>query len=75
MAGSIKTRYEQYVGKRFRDDEGNLREGDIYKDGVIMRFRNGYLDGGEDPAIETGDGHIEYWSEGQIDHIESITSN
>lgn len=64
-----KARYLQYVGVQFRDDDKNLREGDIFKDGVIMRFKNGYLDGGDLPAIETEDGHIERWTQGQLTDI------
>lgn len=70
-----KSRYPQYVGKQFRDESKNLRDGDMFAKGVIFRFKNGFLDGADEPAIETEDGHIEYWQKGQISLIESIASN
>ena len=55
----------KYSGKEFRNDGGELMEGDIFKNGIIMRFHNGLLDGQGEPAIETNHGHIEYWEKGQ----------
>jgi len=56
------TKFPQYIGKEFREND-RLKEGDVFKNGFILRFCNGLLDGQEEPAIETA-GHIEYWKAG-----------
>ena len=66
-----KARFLQYVGKVLRDKDGYLLDDDIYKGGIILRFRNGRLDGEGEPAVETEDCHIEYWDKGQL--VEVVT--
>lgn len=72
------------------DENGNPAEGTriTIKDGkeVIMRFRNGLLDGDSytrdgklivQPAVET-EGHIEYWREGKLhrdDGLEAVSTD
>ena len=66
-----KARFLQYVGKVLRDKDGQLLDDDIYKGGIILRFRSGRLDGDGEPAVETEDCHIEYWDKGQL--VEVVT--
>lgn len=51
------------------------------KNVVILRFRNGLLDGDifingqfvrTNPAVETQDGHIEYWRKGKLHRDEGL---
>ena len=47
---------------------GNFLVNDtIDKDsGAILRLRNGYLDGGNLPAVECDDSHMEFYKDGQL---------
>lgn len=65
-------RYEKMQGKTFRNEDGSLMEGDIFKNGVIMRFHNGLLDGQGESAIDCEDGHIEFWENGYIKIVGNI---
>ena len=64
-----KARFLHYTGKVFRDEHGNLLEGDVYRDETILRFHNGLLDGQELPAVEGIDCHIERWKEGFLQRV------
>ncbi|MGI5056955.1 hypothetical protein [Treponema socranskii] len=70
-----KARFLQYTGKVLRDKDGQLLDDDIYKGGVILRFRNGRLDGEGEPAVETEDCHIEYWDKGELKEVVSDYMN
>jgi len=56
------TKVPQYIGKEFREN-GRLKDGDIFKNGTVLRFNEGMLDGIDEPAVEFP-GHIEYWKKG-----------
>lgn len=47
----------------------------VMSDGSIVRFKNGLIDGGELPAIETADGNVEYWHKGHPDGQPAILSD
>lgn len=64
-----KARFLQYTDKVLRDNEGQLLEGDMYKNGIILRFHNGKLDGQGEPAVETEDCHMEYWDKGMLQEV------
>jgi len=70
-----KARFLQYTGKVLRDKDGQLLDDDIYKGGVILRFRNGRLDGEGEPAVETEDCHIEYRDKGELKEVVSDYMN
>lgn len=70
-----KARYVEYQGKEFRNEDGSLMEGDMYKNNVIMRFHNGLLDGQGECAIECMDGHMEEWKNGYITKVDDIRGN
>ena len=45
--------------------------------GAILRFKNGYLDGGNLPAVECDDSHMEFYKNGQLHREEgpAVVSN
>lgn len=57
----------KYIGMCFLDPEtGELRNGDYPINDKILRFKNGYLDGGDDPAYSTKSFHHEFLKEGKL---------
>jgi hypothetical protein len=62
-----KIRFASLMGVQCISHFGFPVQGDVFKDGVIYRFKNGLLDGGIQEAISCADGHIEYWTKGQPD--------
>ncbi len=61
-----KSRFYEYTGKEFRDADGELKQGDVLRNGTILRFFDGKLDGDGEPAVECQDGHMEWWKEGKL---------
>lgn len=59
-----KSHYPEYENKLVKDINGQPISGDVFNDGTILRFKNGYLDGGVQPAIEQNDGYAEYYNNG-----------
>lgn len=60
-------RYLEYTDKVILDEEtGSLFQGDRIVDNSIFRFIDGKLDGGDEAAIETDDGHHEWWKNGKL---------
>ena len=61
-------RFTHLAGQQLTDEHGELLVNDtIDKDsGAILRFRNGYLDGGNLPAVECDDSHMEFYKDGQL---------
>jgi hypothetical protein len=61
-------RFTHLAGQLLTDEHGQPLVNDIIeKDtGAILRFRNGYLDGGELPAVECDDSHMEFYKNGQL---------
>jgi hypothetical protein len=62
-----KAKFLKYLDAVVRDGDGNKLDGDYYQRGVIMRFKDGLLHGENgEAAIETEEGHMEYWKNGKI---------
>jgi hypothetical protein len=68
-----KTYFPQYSGKIISDETGKQKmEGERFVKGVIIRFKDGYIHGGQgvegnsQPAIECGDSQVEYWENGYL---------
>ena len=61
-------RFTHLAGQLLTDEHGQpLINDTIDKDtGAILRFRNGYLDGGNLPAVECDDSHMEFYKDGQL---------
>jgi len=63
------SRVKKFIGRRFKDENGGLKQGDEYLDGevgVILRWKDGRLnDDGEFPAVEFEDSHVEHFKEGR----------
>lgn len=60
-----RCRCPNYIGVLITDEKGNPIDGNhIMEDGTLIRFRNGYIDGGDLAAIEYENGGIEFWVEG-----------
>ena len=61
-------RFTHLVDQQATNDQGLLLVNDtIDKDtGAILRFRNGYLDGGNLPAVECEDSHMEFYKDGRL---------
>ncbi len=64
-----KARFLQYTDKICRDADGNIQDGDVLFAKMIMRFKNGLLDGGDEPGVSCTDGHLEYWKNGKLHAI------
>ena len=64
------SRVKKFIGRRFKDENGGLKQGDEYLDGevgVILRWKDGRLnDDGEFPAVEFEDSHVEHFKEGRL---------
>ena len=57
---------EKSLLQHFNTD-GRAKEGDsLDENGTILRFKNGYLHGENEPAVECDDGHIEFWKNGLL---------
>lgn len=65
-------RFTHLVDLQATDEQGHpLINDTIDKDtGAILRFKNGYLDGGNLPAVECEDAHMEFYKSGRL-HRES----
>ena len=65
-------RFTHLAGQQVTDAQGRPLVNDtIDRDtGTVLRFRNGYLDGGNLPAVECPDAHMEFYKSGQL-HRES----
>lgn len=62
-----RARYLEFTDKVILDEQTKRPiDGDVLRDGVIFRFRNGKLHGEGEPAIATTDGHLEYWNDGKL---------
>jgi hypothetical protein len=49
------------------DEHNNPKEGDyLAENNSILRFKNGYLHGENEPAVVCDDGHIEFWNNGKL---------
>jgi hypothetical protein len=61
-------RFLAFSGKKITDRHGHIFTDDmISADGTIFRFdKNGYLDGGTQPAIESATGYVEYRQKGLL---------
>ena len=61
-------RFTHLAGQQLTDEHGKpLLNDTIEKDtGAILRFKNGFLDGGRLPAIECDDAHLEFYKDGQL---------
>lgn len=60
---------KHFIGALIIDNETNkpiegLKE---LPDGTKMRFKDGYIDGNGEPALEYEDGGVEYWTKGHPD--------
>ena len=61
-------RFTHLAGQQLTDERGKpLINDTIEKDtGAILRFKNGFLDGGRLPAVECDDAHLEFYKDGQL---------
>ncbi len=61
-------RFAHLAGQQLTDEQGQSLVNDtIDKDtGAILRFKNGYLDGGNLPAVECADSHMEFYKNGKL---------
>lgn len=61
-------RFTHLVGQQLTDDHGKPLVNDTLDadTGAILRFKNGFLDGGHLPAIECDDAHLEFYKHGQL---------
>ena len=61
-------RFTHLSGQQVTDEHGEPLVNDtIDKDtGAILRFKNGYLDGGDLPAVECNDSHMEFYKDGRL---------
>jgi hypothetical protein len=61
-------RFTHLTGQQLTDEHGQPLVNDtIDKDtGAILRFSNGYLDGGNLPAVECDDSHMEFYKNGKL---------
>jgi hypothetical protein len=61
-------RFTHLAGQQLTDEQSQPLVNDtIDKDTeAILRFKNGYLDGGNLPAVECADGHMEFYKNGQL---------
>jgi hypothetical protein len=60
------TKCANLIGREFRDENGQLREGQISDGESIMAFKNGLLDGGDEPAYHNVYYHMEWFKAGQL---------
>ena len=65
---SSAARFTHLAGQLVTDDAGRPLVNDtIDKDtGAVLRFKNGFLDGGTLPAVECEDFHMEFYHKGQL---------
>ncbi len=65
---STAARFTHLSGKLLTDQKGQpLINDTLDKDtGAILRFKNGYLDGGQLPAVECDDFHMEFYRKGRL---------
>ena len=61
-------RFTHLAGQQLTDEHGKPFINDTIDSdtGAILRFKNGYLDGGKLPAIECDDAHMEFYKDGQL---------
>ncbi len=61
-------RFTHLAGHQVTDERGlPLINDTIDKEtGAVLRFRNGYLDGGSLPAVECPDAHMEFYKNGRL---------
>lgn len=56
---------KMFIGSFIVDEQNAPLNGmKTLPDGTIMRFKNGYLDGDGEPALEYENGGVEYWTAG-----------
>ena len=60
------SRFLKFNNKLINDDSGNPLQGDVFKENVILRFKDGKLHGSNEPAVECLDNHHEYWVDGVL---------
>lgn len=60
------SKFYSYTDKVIKDEEGNVIDGDRLLDGMILRFTNGMLHSQGGPAVETKEGHMEFWKHGKL---------
>jgi hypothetical protein len=64
------SRVRKFIGRRFKDDNGGLKQGDEYiagDIGIILRWKDGRLnDNGDYPAVEFEDSHVEHFLDGRL---------
>jgi len=61
-------RFTHLAGQQVTDEHGEPLVNDTIdkETGAILRFKNGYLDGGSLPAVECNDSHMEFYKEGVL---------
>ena len=61
-------RFTHLAGQQLTDEHGKPFINDTIDSdtGAILRFKNGFLDGGRLPAIECDDAHMEFYKDGQL---------
>ena len=61
-------RFTDLSGQQVTDEGGSPLANDTIdrETQAILRFRNGYLDGGDLPAVECDDFHLEYYKGGRL---------
>ena len=61
-------RFTHLAGQQLTDEHGEPLVNDTIDKGTgaILRFRNGFLDGGNLPAVECDDFHMEFYKDGQL---------
>ena len=66
-------RFTHLAGQQLTDEQGNPLVNDTLDadTGAILRFKNGFLDGGHLPAIECDDAHMEFYKDGQLHREEA----
>ena len=66
----------EYLGADGLPLEGTVLDSDGSISGVkncILRFQNGYLDGGQQPAVVCK-GHVEYWKNGLLHRDDDLAA-
>ena len=61
-------RFLHLAGKQLTDEQGQPLVNDAIdkETRAILRFKSGYLDGGNLPAVECEDAHMEFYKEGKL---------
>lgn len=67
---------KRFIGMLITDNSGKPLNG-VKKtsNGMVVRFKDGYIDGGYLPAIEYEDGGTEWWTKGYPDGLPAVITD